>query len=58
MLTNKDPCDEAVSIVTTILRFIDIGNGEQIQLRTSTTTSRIDREEDGPGDNTADEHQG
>ena len=56
MLTNKDPCEEAVSIVTTILRFIDIGKGEHIQLRTSTTTSRIDREQDGPGDNAADEH--
>ncbi len=58
MLTNKDPCEEAVSIVTTILRFIDVGDSEHVQLRTSATASRIDGEQDGPGDNTADEHQG
>lgn len=57
MLTNKDPCEEAVSIVTAILRFIDVGYSEQVQLRASATASRIHGEQDGPGDNAADEHQ-
>lgn len=56
-LTDEDPREEAVSVVTAILSITDVGNTEHVQLLTATAASRIDGEEDRPGDDAANKHQ-
>lgn len=57
LLTEEDPCDEGVSIIATLGAF-DVTEADEIQLPLAPTTRRIDREQDGPGDQTAKEADG
>lgn len=53
--TDKDPCQEAVRVITGSLILGNVGDAQNVQLLLSASASGIDREQDGPGDTAADE---
>jgi len=57
-LTEEDPCDKSVRIVTILIAWnatLDIAEAEDVQLNASCATSSIDWEQDRPCYQTADE---
>lgn len=54
LLTEEDPANEGMRIVS-ILSVLDVAEADYIQLDLTSTTSRIDGEQDRPCNQTADE---
>ena len=54
LLTEEDPANEGVCIVS-ILGILDIAEADHVQLNLASATSSVDREQDRPCNQTADE---